>query len=57
MFSRDFTTYYIPDLMVRKAVPRLVRGILGLALERSENGLALQRGWDFSQHFSFTCPT
>jgi len=57
MFSRDFTTYYIPDLMVRKAVPRLVRGILGLTLERSENGLALPRGWDFSQHFSFTCPT
>jgi hypothetical protein len=29
MFSRGLTTYYIFDLMVRKAVPRPVHGIVG----------------------------
>jgi hypothetical protein len=34
MFSRIFATYYILDLMVRKAVPRLVTGAQECTLRR-----------------------
>jgi hypothetical protein len=32
MFSYNFTAYYILDPMVRKAVPRLIHGIVGWQL-------------------------
>jgi hypothetical protein len=58
MFSRGFTTYYIPDLMARKAVPRLVHGTLGWRLNDRKMAALLLRAVGFlPTFFSSAYPT